>query len=69
MLLLETIKIHNKHFCNIECHNERFNQARIELFDCKNELDLENEIQIPEAFQSGPVKCRVTYSHAILNQH
>lgn len=64
-LLLETIKIENGKPRNIFFHNLRMNNARAELFGCKDFIKLEDVIGIPALPKKGLYKCRVTYSAAV----
>ncbi len=64
-LLLESIKVKNRKFCNISYHNERFNRSRQELFNSSDTLYLEEIIQIPSTLNKGVFKCRVIYSKQI----
>jgi len=63
--LLETIKIKNRTIFNIQYHNERFNRARQELFQCSDILDLEESIELALQLDSGMIKCRVLYRQEI----
>ncbi|MCD4696463.1 MAG: aminotransferase class IV family protein [Bacteroidales bacterium] len=63
--LIETIRVQNKTFQNIEYHNARFNASRRKLFSINDELNLENEITIPENLSKKIYKCRITYSSKI----
>ena len=60
--LLETIKIFNRAFQNIEFHNARFNASRQDLFGIDKPVLLENEISIPSTLTNDIYKCRITYS-------
>ena len=60
--LLETIKIENGHIFNLQWHNRRFNKARFELFEEKEELDLQQYIDAP---QKGLYRCRILYRNTI----
>ncbi|MDD5571318.1 MAG: aminotransferase class IV [Bacteroidales bacterium] len=64
-LLLETIKVLNKEFNNIELHNERFNKSRKDLFDCGDFINIKKNISIPENLDSGLYRCRVLYKKEI----
>ncbi len=66
-LLLETIRVDGGKLENIRYHNQRFNNARRELFGATDSLDLEEEITVPEHLTPGLFKCRVTYGPGILN--
>lgn len=64
-LLIETIKVENRSFVNMNAHNERFNKAREMLFCQKNKIRLENVILIPPTLTHHVYKCRVIYSDTI----
>jgi 4-amino-4-deoxychorismate lyase len=64
-LLLETIKIKDKLLQNIDFHNERLNRSRFELLRCKDEIDLEKEVEVPATLTSAVYKCRVLYGKQI----
>lgn len=63
--LIETIQVLNGSLKHIRYHNYRFNNARKELFRATAELNLENEIVVPEDLAEGIFKCRITYSKGI----
>ena len=65
MLLIETIRICNRHFENIERHNERLNKTRKELFSNTEKIDLKNIIKIPVDLPRNTHKCRVLYDDKI----
>ncbi len=60
--LLETIKIEDGQVINIEWHNRRCNKSRLELFDEKKLLNLEEFIEAP---QKGLYRCRILYDSEI----
>ena len=60
--LLETIKIEDGQVMNIEWHNRRCNRSRLELFDEKKPLNLEEFIEPP---QKGLFRCRILYDSEI----
>src|SRR5690606_31279997 len=62
---IETICILNGEIRNLEFHQERFNRTRYKKFGLKNEIKLENQIQIAENQISGKFKCRIIYSGKI----
>lgn len=64
-LLFETIKVENKKICNVDYHNARMNYSRRELFNSRNEIDLNEVIIIPQSFTDGIYKCRIIYSKNI----
>ena len=57
-LLLETIRIEDAQVANIEWHNRRCNQSRLELFNTKKKLDLTQFISPPK---EGLYRCRILY--------
>ncbi|MCL6100182.1 MAG: aminotransferase class IV [Bacteroidetes bacterium] len=63
--LLETIKVLNRKLCNVEYHNTRMNNARRDLFNSKDSINL-NEIVVPEEVSNEVYKCRVIYSENII---
>ncbi|MEW5841991.1 MAG: aminotransferase class IV [Bacteroidota bacterium] len=63
--LLETIKVLNRKLCNVEYHNMRMNNARRDLFNSKDSINL-NEIVLPEEVSNETYKCRVIYSENII---
>jgi len=60
--LLETIKIEDGQIMNIEWHNRRFNKSRLELFNEKKVLNLEEFIEAPK---EGLYRCRILYNKKI----
>jgi 4-amino-4-deoxychorismate lyase len=64
--LIETIKVINGQFQNLPYHNARLNNARRELFSCKDEIDIALLVSIPAEVKKGVYKCTVTYSEKIL---
>jgi len=65
--LVETVKIKDGVFFNIDYHNERFNRSRKELFGTGVPLDLRNSLVIPAYALKGLFKCRVEYNDHIRN--
>ena len=61
-LLLETIKIEDAQVANIEWHNRRCNQSRLELFNTKEKLNLNQFITPPK---DGLYRCRILYHKEI----
>jgi 4-amino-4-deoxychorismate lyase len=66
MQLLETIQVQDGQFQNIEYHNKRFNDERLELFGLDDFQTLENLIKIPSECSEGIFRCRVVYGKDIL---
>lgn len=64
-LCLETIRVENRQLANLPYHNKRFNRTRQALFNCVEEIDLQDIIQIPTGVKLDICKCRVTYSNQI----
>ncbi|MDX1941372.1 MAG: aminotransferase class IV [Saprospiraceae bacterium] len=58
---LETIQIKNRRLCNIRYHNERLNRTRKIVYNCNDELSLEEIITIPADLDNNIYKCRVIY--------
>jgi len=63
-LLFETIKIENGKIFNIEWHNQRFNQSRLELFKERKKIMLEEMITPPK---KGLFRCRVLFNKKIIS--
>ncbi|SHJ04439.1 4-amino-4-deoxychorismate lyase [Tangfeifania diversioriginum] len=63
--LVETIKCKNGKLENLRYHQARFNLARKELFGENFELNLIEEIKVPEKYQTGLFRCRVIYASDI----
>jgi len=64
MQLIETIKIEDGKIYNIIWHNQRCNRSRLELFNEKKSIKLEDYItHFP---QKGLFRCRVVYKKDIL---
>lgn len=64
-LLFETIKVVNKKLQHVSFHNERMNRSRLELFGCKDELNLADQIEIPTDITNECYTCKVIYSDNI----
>jgi len=60
--LLETIKIEDGQVMNIEWHNKRCNKSRLELFQEKKLLNLEEFIVAPK---EGLYRCRIVYDREV----
>jgi 4-amino-4-deoxychorismate lyase len=65
MQLLETIYLKNGQLQHIDYHNQRFNEARKEIFDNQKTVDLRDLIKIPEENKTGDFRCRVIYENEI----
>lgn len=64
-LLLETIKVKNKHLVNIAYHNARLNASRSEILGVSSNWDLSSIIRIPDHLTDATYKCRVEYGRDI----
>ena len=64
-LLFETLKVVNKKTLNVSFHNERMNRSRYELFSCRNELNLNEVVEIPNDITKDVYRCKVIYSDTI----
>ena len=65
MELLETIKLENGQFQNIEYHNKRFNCSRFDLFNINKKQHLENLIKVPKDSFEDIFRCRIIYEKEI----
>ena len=63
--LIESIKVVDGQLLNIDYHNARFNRSRRELFNCTDEVDLRDGIDIPLDLPRAVHKCRVEYAAGI----
>jgi 4-amino-4-deoxychorismate lyase len=63
--LVETIKCKDGKLENLRYHQARFNLARKNQFDENLEINLYEEIKVPEECQSGLFRCRVVYASEI----
>ncbi len=63
--LVESMKLKNGTIQNLEYHQSRMNSARSELFGNAGQINLKNEIQIPEDLKSGIFKIRVLYGQTL----
>ena len=63
--LIETIKLKDGLPENLVYHNLRLNKARKELFGISDSINLDSEINVPDAFHNGLNKCRVIYAESI----
>ena len=64
-LLVESIKVEKRKLWNMEFHNLRFNSSRRDLFNIKDDLLLENILNISSDIGGGIYKCRVLYDEKI----
>lgn len=64
--LLETIRIENGQFYNIEAHQQRLNEARKVLWQCHDALVLKEQLLVPDYLAlEKRYKCRVVYDTQI----
>lgn len=59
--LFETICVKNGIPQNLFWHEQRMNQARSELWNEDESLNLESYIKIPNPYKIGVVRCRISY--------
>lgn len=64
--LVETIKLEDGIFENMDLHNERFNISRKSLFRVNETIDLYEILSLHEFNKTGLFKCRVVYNQEIL---
>lgn len=64
--LVETVKLKDGVFENIDIHNERFNNSRKALFGAKESLDLNELLKSHQYSKKGLYKCRVIYNEEII---
>lgn len=64
-LLIESIKVKDGQVFNLPFHNQRLNQARRILWNCKDEIELSKALIIPPELGNQLVKCRVLYGREI----
>jgi len=63
--LLETIKCAEGRLENLEFHQARFSHTRKLKFNTKDEILLEQHIQVPDFARTGLFRCRVIYGQQI----
>ena len=66
-LLIESIKVVDGQLQNIAYHNKRFNRARRELWNCKDELDIKAFVEVPADATKGLFKCTISYNTGVVN--
>ena len=59
--LVESIKVDNRTFFNLQGHSQRMHKARSDLFGTTDFIDLEKRLSIPECLTDVVHKCRVVY--------
>lgn len=64
--LVETIKLKNGIFENVDLHNERFNNSREALFIISDPIDLKEHLELHRYEKTGLFKCRVVYNRQII---
>lgn len=64
--LVETVKLKDGIFENMELHNERFNNSRKSLFKVYEPIDLNEMLKLQEYKKTGIFKCRVIYNQEII---
>ncbi len=64
-LFIETIRLNKGHLCNISFHDKRLNHTRQVHFKSQDKWSLGEMVSIPQNFQKGLYKCRVTYGKEI----
>src|SRR4030042_5681435 len=64
--LIESIKIKDNKIFNINYHNIRMNNARQDLFNCNDFINLSKFIKIPDNIEEI-IKCRVVYNKNIIS--
>ena len=62
-LLFETIRISNGQVMHAGWHEARMSASRLELWNIKEPLNLREFIKIPELWETGLVRCKLTYRH------
>jgi 4-amino-4-deoxychorismate lyase len=66
-LLIETIKIVDGQMQNAVYHNRRFNRARKELFACKDDINIVEQLKLQSEALIGIHKCTIAYNEAIVD--
>jgi 4-amino-4-deoxychorismate lyase len=64
--LVETIKLRDGIFENVDLHNERFNRSRESLFGINAPIDLKEHLELHQYEKTGLYKCRVVYNRQIV---
>ena len=63
--LFESIKVVDGEFINLEFHQQRVDRSRKELLDDHSRLVLADMLQVPQQFNQGIVKCRMSYGRTL----
>ena len=64
--LIETIKLKDGVFEDVDLHNERFNSSRKALFNMNEPMDLNRILELKEYNKAGLFKCRIVYNREII---
>jgi len=64
--LVETIKLKDGVFEDVDLHNERFNRSRKALFNMNEPMDLNRILELKEYNKAGLFKCRIVYNREII---
>jgi|DewCreStandDraft_4_1066084.scaffolds.fasta_scaffold25209_1 4-amino-4-deoxychorismate lyase len=64
-LLLETIKIQDSEYQNLEYHNARMNRSRKILLSCTEHIDLQEVLPKLKLTKDQIYKCRILYDYKI----
>ncbi|HPT91846.1 MAG TPA: aminotransferase class IV [Acetivibrio sp.] len=64
--LVETIKLKDGVFEDVDLHNERFNSSRKALFNMNEPMDLNRILELKEYNKAGLFKCRIVYNREII---
>lgn len=62
---IESIKVENCSFKNIEWHNKRLNDTRKAFYGEVSHIDISELISIPDFVDNGIFKCRIVYGKSI----
>jgi 4-amino-4-deoxychorismate lyase len=65
--LIETIRVNQGKFVDLNYHQKRLSRSRKDLFSRDDEIKLSEIIQIPENPGRGVYKCRVIYAGEIIS--
>jgi len=63
--LFESIKVEEGQLCNLYWHQQRVDRSLGQLYGNGITLDLSSGIKVPEQFNKGVVKCRVSYGKSL----
>lgn len=62
---IETIRVDNKTFLQLQWHEDRMNRTRRVFFGDVPDIDLTQVLQCPESMNSSIYKCRIVYGSSI----